>query len=218
MPKSSTLRCFVVLALLPLVAPHLKSQALFTSPSSGSSGSISNTFGFAFTVGQSSLRVSALGVYDENGNGLVNSNTVGIWTDSGTLLGSATVSAGSGGTLTSNFRYISVTPFDLISGQSYRIGAFSAPFNEETGFINVFLPTNGFAMSGDITLIGQVRSVSYTPAFAFPTDGPFSGQLAVRGNALYSVITAVPEPSTYAAIFGLASLGFAAYRRRKSPL
>jgi hypothetical protein len=33
---------------------------------------------------------------------------------------------------------------------------------------------------------------------------------------LLASVTAVPEPSTYAAIFGALALGFVAYRRRRS--
>ncbi len=35
------------------------------------------------------------------------------------------------------------------------------------------------------------------------------------GTFTYTGGTAVPEPSTYAMIFGVVALGFAAYRRRK---
>ena len=216
MIKSLRLGCFLVTALLLSVTPDAKSQALITTPSSGSSGTFRDTIGFSFTVGGSALRVSALGVYDNSadGVGLASSNTVGLWTNTGTLLGSATFSAGTGATLTNNYRWISVTPFDLVSGATYRIGAFS--FNGESGY-SINLPSNGFSTSGDITLTGAVRSNDFS-SFAFPAAGPDTNNpnnLVVRGNAMYSVVTPVPEPATYAAIFGLVALGFAAYRRHR---
>ena len=39
---------------------------------------------------------------------------------------------------------------------------------------------------------------------------------AVANALVLSSVSAVPEPSTYAAIFGVVALGFAAYRRRKN--
>jgi hypothetical protein len=56
--------------------------------------------------------------------------------------------------------------------------------------------------------------------FLMTQSGSYGGighQDGVIANALVlSSVSAVPEPSTYAAIFGVAALGFAAYRRRKN--
>jgi hypothetical protein len=40
---------------------------------------------------------------------------------------------------------------------------------------------------------------------------------ALSGAATVGVLSAIPEPSTYAAIFGAAALGLAAWRRRRGP-
>ena len=47
----------------------------------------------------------------------------------------------------------------------------------------------------------------------FLGDGDLS--LSYAGGTLSAIYTAIPEPSTYAAIFGALALAFAAYRRRK---
>jgi len=65
---------------------------------------------------------------------------------------------------------------------------------------------------------GQTTGAIFT---GLTTDGSgnlsFSIEDAVNGNPVINgaVLTAVPEPSTYAALCGLGALGFAAYRRRR---
>lgn len=206
---NTVLKHLLLSMLLPLVASQLRSQTLVTSPSNGSSGIFHDSIGYSFTVGASSLRVSALGVYDAGLDGLDTSNTVGLWTEGGTLLRSAVFAAGTGATLSSNFRWTSVTPFDLISGQTYRIGVFSL-FGEYR--YSGFVPSGGFTISGDVTLIGAVRSNDFSLP-AFPNSSPLPGQVVIGANATYS---AIPEASTYAAIFGLTVLGFAWYQRRNT--
>jgi autotransporter-associated beta strand protein len=56
-------------------------------------------------------------------------------------------------------------------------------------------------------------------AFSNATNGG-TWSIAQSGNNLnlnFTSSSAIPEPSTYAAIFGALALGFAVYRRRKSP-
>ena len=199
----------LLLALLASTA-GTNAQTLVTSPTTGSSGVFYDTIGYSFTVGAAPLRVTALGVYDSGGDGLASANTVGLWTESGTLLGSVTFSAGTGATLTSNFRWISVTPFDLVSGQTYRIGAFS--LNGEDRYSG-FVPSGQFTIIGDVTLNGTVRSSDYS-AFAYPASTPSSGQAVIGPNAEYS---AIPEPATSALLAGAAALGLALLRRNARP-
>lgn len=52
--------------------------------------------------------------------------------------------------------------------------------------------------------------------FAANKIGDFNAEFDVRDDGLYvRYVNAVPEPATYAALFGLAALGFALYRRRR---
>jgi len=189
------------------VAAEVDAQTLVTAPVSGTSGMFQDTIGYSFTVGSSSLRVTALSVYDSLGDGLLSSNTVGVWTNSGTLVSSVTFSAGTGAPLVDHFRSLSVTPFDLVSGQTYRIGAFSL-YGEDR--YSGYVPNGQFAVTGDVTLVGGVRSSNYT-TFAFPSDAPAAGWAVIGPNLEYS---AIPEPATSVLLAGAAALGVALLRRK----
>ncbi len=61
----------------------------------------------------------------------------------------------------------------------------------------------------------DVSSVDFTEDdFTYSSSSDIEGSFSIRDNSLYFT-TAIPEPSTYAAIFGIAALGFAALRRRR---
>ena len=84
------------------------------------------TFGWQFRANRQ-LQVRRLGLWSINTGGLVNPHSVGIWTDSGTLLGSAGVATGLGAIDIKGFRWSSpadlTTPIQLTAGTVYRIGA-----------------------------------------------------------------------------------------------
>ncbi|HXN47869.1 MAG TPA: DUF4082 domain-containing protein, partial [Bryobacteraceae bacterium] len=80
------------------------------------------TLGFEFHA-LTNVVVTALGTFD-SGNGLSTSVPVGIWDTSGNLLDSATVPAGSAGTLDGYFRYTAIVPFVLTAGTNYVIGSY----------------------------------------------------------------------------------------------
>ncbi len=50
--------------------------------------------------------------------------------------------------------------------------------------------------------------------FSAEFDGDFTAKFTQEAGKLSIMFTAIPEPSTYAAIFGILALGFAAYRRK----
>ncbi len=61
-------------------------------------------------------------------------------------------------------------------------------------------------LNGSIALQGSVSSLTITPSF----DAGGSGQLLT-----FSTTSAIPEPSTYALIFGVGALGCAVWLRRR---
>lgn len=179
----------------------------------GGADNFADTVGYSFTVGASNIHVTQLGVLDLNSIGLEFANTVGLWTNSGTLLGVATFAAGSDGvTLENGFQWSNVTPFDLISGQTYRIGAFSAGLERRVSLAGASGGnlSSGFFMNNAVTLVGSVRSNDFND-FAFPGQAPFANESVIGPNFRF---TAIPEPSTYAAVAGIAALGLVALRRR----
>jgi hypothetical protein len=81
------------------------------------------TFGWSFTLNKP-ITLTDLGLWDGNnqnpfdatGDGFASSHPVSIWTSEGTLITSATLSAGKSGTLDNGFRFVSVVPIVLQPG------------------------------------------------------------------------------------------------------
>ena len=130
--RASRLATPLLLAGL-VAASQAPAQALNISPalqaispgSVGGSPSFSGSLGYNFNLGQPYV-VSALGFYDELGDGLLSSHMVGIF-DATTqaLLISGTVPSGSGSPLLAGFRWLSV-PQQVLSPGSYVIAATSS--------------------------------------------------------------------------------------------
>ena len=81
------------------------------------------TLGWEFTVTED-IAVAGLGIFDLFDDGLIFSHEIGIW-ESGELVLSATVPAGTETLLIDQFRYIETDPFHLTAGETYVIGATS---------------------------------------------------------------------------------------------
>ena len=79
------------------------------------------TIGWEFSISQT-LNITALGIFDENNDGLATSHQVGIWNLSGTLLVSTTVLSGTSSVLLDRFRYESAN-YTLAAG-TYVVGAY----------------------------------------------------------------------------------------------
>ena len=83
-----------------------------------SSASLNQTIGFKFAVLNEAVTITALGFYDQNGDGLTTAHQVGLWTDSGQLLESITIPSGTVATL--------IIPAGTPGG-GYRYSNLSAP-------------------------------------------------------------------------------------------
>lgn len=207
----------LVAGLVAVASSPLAGQSLLVSSAgtgfetSFASFNGSYNVGYEFSVGSSSLSVSALGFYDVGGISLADSHQVGLWTATGDLLATATVPSGVN-TLLDGFAFQTLTtPVTLSANTNYVLGAYW-PTTADRVYANT-LPGTDPAFS-EATLVGsRVSSAMGATGFAFPSQGNGADGVSwIGANLEYS---AIPEPSAYAAILGAVAFGFAAVRRRR---
>ncbi len=138
-----------------------------------------------------------------------------------------------------------VTSSNLVANSTYtlsfRMGYFSgagsgdADYQFSLGTWNGSSFTSLQSASGDIAYSGSfsasgsnsvTRNLTYTTGasvssdviavrWAQPIDSGGGADFAGFDNVTLSYVSAIPEPSTYAALLGVGALGFAAWRRRR---
>ena len=111
-------------------------------------------------------QVTSLGYYDFQANGLAEAHPVGIFSSTGTLLASATVPAGTAGTLLESFRYVPISALTLPAG-TYTIGGFTS----STLDVIAIAATTINTIPG-VTYLGSRAAISSGLTFA-PTDEGF---------------------------------------------
>ena len=116
----------VILALLVLCpwSPAAASTAMYTFDTPNFYGNnyyLPQTLGDIFTPAEN-ITVTSLGLFDYQDNGLGEAHEVGIFNQSGTLLASGLVSAGTVNPLADHFRYAAIAPLALTAGQTYIAG------------------------------------------------------------------------------------------------
>ncbi|MGV3664316.1 MAG: DUF4082 domain-containing protein [Prosthecobacter sp.] len=164
-------------------------------------------WGYDFTVGAQGITVQALGMYDDNFNGLGHSHQAGLWDQAGTLLATVTLDASS--YLGGYYRYTDlVSPVTLTAGQNYTLGlTYWWSDNDDFRTANVGSgPQPTFAP--EITMGGQWSARSDT--LVKPTTTETEPVYFLGANAIFSP---VPEPSSLFLI-GVSALVVMGGRRR----
>ena len=171
------------------------------------------TFGWSFTANQA-LRVDGLGFFDDeiiDGQGLLQDHLVSLWTDTGTLLASTTITNASTAVASTaadgRWLFNDITSILLTAGNDYVIGAHDPASSSCTACDAIRYTDTATTISG-ISFIEALDGVGN----GFPTspiparnDGYFGPNLRVNP---------VPVPAAIW-LFGTALIGFVGMSRRR---
>jgi hypothetical protein len=159
----------------------------------------SDTDGYWFSVGVSDLSVTALGVYDNDYNGLAAANKVGLWTKGGDLLASVVVPRGTTPALVDGFRYsFLASSVTLAAGHDYVLGVVNLPNNGFVGDTRAEVVVRPWDSSPFVTVGGIARSHpgSFSPDLDLFFPGQFTddSKALVGPNLLFTVVEPPPPP------------------------
>jgi len=216
-------------AMLGLVMPIQADTPAFSSGGSTAEQpqSFEGTRGWSFYNGPNSpITITQLGVFDGGGDGLANSHQIGLWNTDGTLLVSATVPAGTIGTLVDNYRYVSIAPVTLPGGFGLTGGYIIAAQYSAADADDLRTPTPaglapGLALwsgsSGGVT--DSIGWYGFGVGLPFPnnrTAPPSEGGIGPGFWEANFQFQPVPEPSAWLLLSsGLLAVGFLRNRRHQ---
>ena len=191
------------------LAAHAGTPALSYSANTGDSlGNPPFTLGWAFSV-NSAVKVDSLGFFDDSLDGLADSHQIGLWDSAGDLLASATVDAGTTDTLIDNFRYVSIAPVGLATGD-YFIGALVLDGSDPVVF-----PGDGGVTTTDAAVTYEGATFAGGGTLADPTIVIPMNQPGYFGPN-FTLISTVPEPASWAVMLGgFGAIGASMRRRRQ---
>ena len=227
--KSSRFTSFARLASIGIAAVLACSSAsavtAITATNTAGNQEFGGSLGFDFVV-NSTIVVSQLGAFDDNGDGFNRDINVGIFarnengtplnfmddTAIGAIMGQTTFSAGNPGTLSGSYRFQNIAPLTLTPG-AYTLNAWGYGLNERNGNDGNLgnWPTTTDDGGGLITFVGTSRFGDAGTPGSFPNSA--DGGPATRYGAGNMVFDAIPEPSALALLIGCA--GALVLRRRR---
>ncbi len=159
----------VMLALAAALALVSRSPAtaaplpILTGTESTFASSGAFTLGYQVIVGNQPVQLTALGLWDEDADGLAASHDVGIWNATGSSeLAHVTVPAGSSSTLVDGFRFVNLgSPIALAANTTYVLGA-AYNTNDAARDITTFnfASRNSFASPGVTLGFGEFENGS----------------------------------------------------------
>ena len=162
------------------------------------------TFGWSFTLSMP-VFVTHLGYFDFQSEGLTDAHPVAIWGNAGgSPLVSATVPAGTSGTLLNGVRYIAIDPVLLPAG-TYTIGGYSPNFSDSVAIEAATITTApGITYNGARSAqgVGLMFPSGNTQGYANGDFGP---------NFQFAI---VPEPSVTAMLVTACCAAGLLFRRR----
>ena len=161
-------------------------------------------YGWEFNV-LSETRVDQLGFFDSGNDGLSESHEVGIWDPGGSLLRSATISAGSGATLIDGFRYVDISDVLLPAATGYVIGTNNMDVDP------MISQATSISTVSTITWVQNLYAPGSSGALTKPTTNS-SGYKSFFGP---NFTTTVPEPASIA-VFGLFLAVMGIHRKKRT--
>jgi hypothetical protein len=197
-----------------------------TSNGSSILGQQTNTSGayfgkaIGFTMGADSYSVTSLTLRLGNITGTTDAPTISLWTNNGSnvpgaQVGTFTNPATFNGVATTNYVFTPASSITLSGGARYFIVVQqTSPFTGADNGFNWYFGSPSVAASG-VASTTVVRLSNNTNTTS-PTSFTDTGSTSVNWFQLDGTnLSAIPEPSTFAALAGLAVLGLAASRRRR---
>ena len=185
---------------IPTPAQALSALSFSGDTNAGGTTSFNSTRGFAFNVlDPNGITVTDLSIFDRAGNGLAEGHNIGLWNSAGTLLASATASAGTVNPLSVNglFRTVDIVDFLLPQGNNYAVGAFflnGSGDNQAFGINGLTTPTEISYVTGRLIANGSL---------AFPTSNIATG---IPGGS-FEFVPVTPVPFEFNPVMGLCVLG-----------
>jgi hypothetical protein len=192
-------------ALVALLAVSLPAPAQadtiafqFSAPPTVFTPAVTQTRGLEFSTA-TPINITALGLWDEGGDGFSNSHKIGLWSMASTLLVSINMAAGTSASFYGGdeFRFVTLPNQYLLSAGTYRIGAYYVVGDADEIARDTPISAPGLAYAGprlstnglfsDPTAASLAAGGSFSANFTFNPVGvpvPNSASLALIPLAL----------------------------------